>query len=102
MPLMQLKMLVLPAPLGPMMAWNSPAVTSRLTPASAATPPKFRCSPCRLSKVIAGIDMWFGNLSRASRTHRRPNEWSYQVGGRYSKVEHLSSNSRLGDDHERA
>src|SRR5215470_15380690 len=40
---MQLKMLVLPAPLGPMTAKNSPRWTSRLTPARAATPPKLRC-----------------------------------------------------------
>src|SRR5438445_484509 len=41
MPLMQLKMLVLPAPLGPMMAKKSPALISRLTQARAATPPRY-------------------------------------------------------------
>src|SRR5713226_8705696 len=53
MPLMQLKMLVLPAPLGPMMAKKSLALTSRLTPASAATPPKLRCNPSKVSNVIS-------------------------------------------------
>src|SRR6266849_383215 len=52
MPLMQLKMLVLPAPLGPMMAKKSWAGTSRLTPDSAATPAKLRCSPSRASRAI--------------------------------------------------
>ena len=52
MPLMQLKMLVLPAPLGPMMAKKSPALTSRLTPARAATPPKLSCRASRASSVI--------------------------------------------------
>src|SRR5262245_50820192 len=52
-PLMQLKMLVLPAPLGPMIAKKSPAGTSRLTPARAATPPKWSCNPSRASSAIA-------------------------------------------------
>src|SRR2546422_10022593 len=52
MPLMQLKMLVLPAPLGPMMAKKSSALTSRVTPARAATPPKFRCNCSRVSSAI--------------------------------------------------
>src|SRR5712691_10991995 len=52
MPLMQLKMLVLPAPLGPMIAKKSPAAISRLTPARAATPPKLRCNPSRASSAI--------------------------------------------------
>src|SRR5262245_23074821 len=52
MPLMQLKMLVLPAPFGPMIARNSPSLTVRLTPANAATPPKWRCIPSRLSDAI--------------------------------------------------
>src|SRR5881628_4111104 len=52
MPLMQLKMLVLPAPLGPMMAKKSSALTSRVTPARAATPPKFRCNVSRVSSAI--------------------------------------------------
>src|SRR6266851_4078316 len=52
MPLMQLKMLVLPAPLGPMMAKKSPALTASLTPAKAATPPKLRCNPSKVSNAI--------------------------------------------------
>src|SRR4029434_9220200 len=52
MPLMQLKMLVLPAPLGPMMAKKSVALTSRLTPARAITPPKCRCISSRVSNAI--------------------------------------------------
>src|SRR5215216_5300764 len=52
MPLMQLKMLVLPAPLGPMMAKKSVALTSRLTPARAITPPKRRCISSRVSNAI--------------------------------------------------
>src|SRR5947207_11785172 len=51
MPLMQLKMLVLPAPLGPMTAKNWPASTARLTPPRAATPPKLRCRSSRASNV---------------------------------------------------
>src|SRR5215831_10870093 len=63
---MQLKMLVLPAPLGPMTAKNWPRSTARLTPARAATPPKLRCrfssarSPIRSctpsSWILAGSD----------------------------------------------
>src|SRR5207249_2402694 len=49
---MQLKMLVLPAPLGPMMARNSWDATSRLTPDRAATPPKLRCRSSRASSAI--------------------------------------------------
>src|SRR5690242_2855778 len=52
MPLMQLKMLVLPAPLGPMTARKSWGCTSRLTPARAVTPPKWRCTPSRLSSAM--------------------------------------------------
>src|SRR5262245_11965146 len=54
MPLMQLKMLVLPAPLGPMIAKKSPGSTERLTPDSAATPPKCRCNSSRLRRAILG------------------------------------------------
>ena len=39
-PLRQLKIDVLPAPLGPMMANSSPAETSKLTPFTAVTPAK--------------------------------------------------------------
>src|SRR5439155_22200607 len=49
---MQLKMLVLPAPFGPMIAKRSPAPTSTLTPARAATPPKLRCNPSRASSAM--------------------------------------------------
>src|SRR2546426_9244975 len=52
MPLMQLRMLVLPAPFGPMIAKKSPVSTARLTPASAVTPPKFRCTSSRVSTAI--------------------------------------------------
>src|SRR5919198_3788738 len=51
MPLRQLKMLVLPAPLGPMTAKKAPASTARLTPARAATPPKLRCRSSRASNA---------------------------------------------------
>jgi len=39
-PLMQLSKLVLPAPLGPMIAASSPGATEKPTPCSAVTPPK--------------------------------------------------------------
>jgi hypothetical protein len=39
---MQLRMLVFPAPLGPMTATISPSLTSKLTPERAETPPKFK------------------------------------------------------------
>src|SRR4029450_13489252 len=61
---MQLKMLVLPAPLGPMMAKNSPRSTSRLTPARAATPPKLRC---RLSRARSPIRSCTPSLSKSKR-----------------------------------
>ena len=38
-PLMQLRRLVFPAPLGPMMAWMSPWETLKVTPSRARTPP---------------------------------------------------------------
>src|SRR5437667_12235855 len=49
---MQLKMLVLPAPFGPMIAKRSPAATTTLTPPRAATPPKLRCNPSRASSAM--------------------------------------------------
>src|SRR6267142_3449515 len=79
MPLMQLKMLVLPAPLGPMMAKKSPALISRLTPARAATPPKLRCRFSRARSAIRSCPpgcredgvkrSWRQGASRAGRLH---------------------------------
>ena len=40
----RLKMVVLPAPLGPMMVKTWPASTSKLTPSTARMPPKFTTS----------------------------------------------------------
>ena len=40
----RLKMVVLPAPLGPMMVKTSPGSTSKLTPSTARMPPKLMAS----------------------------------------------------------
>src|SRR5512144_3161341 len=66
MPLMQLKMLVLPAPLGPMMARKSWGWTSRLTPERAATPPNWRYTPSRLSRAT-----WIGPARPGGRADGR-------------------------------
>ena len=46
-PLIRLKSVVLPAPLGPMMACREPALTSRLTPRITGVGPKFFCTSLR-------------------------------------------------------
>src|SRR5262245_29227698 len=56
----RLKIVVLPAPLGPMIVKTAPASTSKLTPASALMPPKLiaRSSTCRrLIRLAGGPDM---------------------------------------------
>ena len=55
---MQLSRLVLPAPLGPMMAWMSPWATLKLTPSSARTPPNRR--------VMSVISSWSSPAERAA------------------------------------
>src|SRR6516165_2430075 len=50
-PLMILNSVVLPAPLGPMMARRSPGSTDRLTSRSAFTPAKFLLTRSRLSSA---------------------------------------------------
>src|SRR5262245_35358785 len=97
MPLMQLKMLVLPAPLGPMTAKNSPALTSRLTPARAATPPKLRWRSSRVrsarpdarsstavTPTLAGIERLFGTLVQGISAPPRLNGPSDKYAGRYA------------------
>src|SRR5574341_61927 len=56
---MQLRRLVLPAPLGPMIARISPGYTSKLTSTSAAVPPKLRLTSRACSK--ASIASPFGD-----------------------------------------
>ena len=46
-PLIRLNSVVLPAPLGPMMAWREPRATSRLTPMMTAVGPKLLCTSVR-------------------------------------------------------
>jgi len=48
-PLMQLSSVVFPAPLGPMMPRISPFATEKVTPSSAATPPKRLVTLCSSS-----------------------------------------------------
>src|SRR6266446_5391867 len=48
-PLIRLKSVVLPAPLGPMIARRSPGPTVRLTPSTARRPPNSLQRPLRLS-----------------------------------------------------
>ena len=52
-PLIRLKSVVFPAPLGPMMARRSPGRTSRLTPSTARRPPKARDTPDSVSAESA-------------------------------------------------
>jgi len=56
-PLIRLNSVVLPAPLGPMMAWRVPAATSRLTPMITAVGPKLFCTSVsrRAGAVTAGL-----------------------------------------------
>src|SRR5215831_18867974 len=51
---MQLKMVVLPAPLGPINPWMRPASTFMLTPATARSPPKFTERSRRERSVTSG------------------------------------------------
>src|SRR5436853_7012477 len=82
---MQLKMLVLPAPFGPMIAKRSPAPTSTLTPARAATPPKLRCNPSRASSAMRAYA-----LPRSGEGHAHGPSMTDEC------VERLSGNSILG------
>src|SRR5690348_8114166 len=52
MPQMQFSTLVLPAPLGPISASNSPASSAKDTPCSTFRPPKARCSSRSSSSAI--------------------------------------------------
>src|SRR5262249_4851296 len=45
MPVMRLNSVVLPAPFGPIIAWRSPGMILRLTPRTAARPPKLLDKP---------------------------------------------------------
>src|SRR5260370_7637623 len=56
MRLSRLKIVVLPAPLGPMIVSTWPGSTEKLTPASALMPPKLMARSCTASKltVLAG------------------------------------------------
>src|SRR5437667_10319125 len=85
---MQLKMLVLPAPFGPMIAKRSPAATSTLTPARAATPPKLRCNPSRASSAMRAYAL---PRSGEGHAHGPP-----AVSMTDECVERLSGNSILG------
>src|SRR6266581_8389796 len=85
---MQLKMLVLPAPFGPMIAKRSPAATSTLTPARATTPPKLRCNPSRASSAMRAYA-----LPRSGEGHANGPP---VVSMTDESVERLSGNSILG------
>ena len=52
---MQLKTLVLPAPLGPMTAKISPLLTVKPTPSSAVIPPKCREMSCSSRIGVAAV-----------------------------------------------
>src|SRR2546428_8553201 len=110
---MQLKMLVLPAPFGPMIAKRSPAPTSTLTPARAATPPKLRCNPSRASSAMRAyalprsgeghangppvvsmtdesVERLSGNLIQGMTPPRAGRSATPQVAGRHAAPEGLS------------
>src|SRR5262249_28669563 len=52
MRLIRLKMVVLPAPFGPMIVKTSPASTLKLTPSRAWTPPKLMASSCASKSAL--------------------------------------------------
>src|SRR5262245_55346502 len=97
MPLMQLKMLVLPAPLGPMMAKKSPAATSRLTPARATTPPKLRCRPSRASSAIPAKRS--PGLAEAPRRRQHRSQGAPEVSKCCARTRPRACALRRRDDH---
>src|SRR3546814_3759427 len=73
-PLRQLKIEVLPAPLGPMMAKISPGLTSKVTSSSARKPPKDRKST-RLNsshECEARMQSSAGDKKHQERKHNEP------------------------------
>src|SRR6516165_10305901 len=63
MRLTRLKMVVLPAPLGPMMVKTSPLLTSKLTPSTALMPPKWMASLSAMSFFTADkLAIHFGGI----------------------------------------
>src|SRR3989442_2974709 len=110
---MQLKMLVLPAPFGPMIAKRSPAATSTLTPARADTTPKLSCNPSRpssgmrayamprsgeahangppvVSMTDESVERLSGNLIQGMTPPRAGRSATPRVAGRYADSEGLS------------
>src|SRR5437868_3226426 len=67
----QLKSVVLPAPLGPRMAWISPSSTDRSTPSSARKPRKLRATPLA-AKAMGTSNEYRVSALRARRYCRRP------------------------------
>src|SRR5439155_3510959 len=67
-PLIRLNSVVLPAPLGPMIARRSPGPTVRLTPSTARSPPNSFESPLRLSATARSVMRlgWSDGLGSAS------------------------------------
>src|SRR5262245_21136772 len=78
-PLIRLNKVVLPAPLGPMIARRSPAPTIKLTPSTARSPPNSFVSPLRLSATAAGSAIHIG-VARRSGPH--PQDQQYLHGGK--------------------
>jgi len=65
---MQLRMLVFPAPLGPMTASISPSFTSKLTPERADTPPKFN----QISLTFNLMEMFLSFYNKEGNTRPHP------------------------------
>src|SRR6266508_5968271 len=97
---MQFSVLVLPAPLGPMRAWIVPGATSKLTPASAVSPPNesWRSSTPRIAPttLLGYSEGGLAPLPRPPAGHR----FAGKAGARTSTQEiflrHGPSLDRLG------